>query len=113
MIEASLTALNTNICTYKHTYIHTYIYICTYIDKDEASLAALDITDESHLFLWDGVSVGGEAVQVGECCEPVQLHVMYPSLLGEGEGEGSTSETEMVLGFSKNSTLREIKVCNV
>ena len=86
-----------------------YIRTSTFIDKDEASLAALDMIDESHLFVWDGVSVGGEAVEVGECCEPVQLHVMYPSL--GGEGEGSVSETEMVLGFSKNSTLREIKVC--
>lgn len=99
------------------------------VDKDEASLAALDITNESHLFLWDGVQVHGSVVEVGEESEPVQLHVTYPSIpVGPGcyssgrvrrrrvqeaeeeEGEGGGGQKEMVMGFSKNTTLREIRV---
>lgn len=79
-------------------------------DKDEASLAALDIGADSHLFIWDGVKVRGEVVQVGEMSEPIQLLVTYP-VQGKGSKEEPT-ETEMVMSFHKNSTLKEIRVRN-
>ena len=78
-------------------------------DKDDACLAALDITNESHLFLWDGVQVRGEAVQVGDSCEPIQLHITHPAL-GAAMDKSETRETEMVVGFHKNATLREVRV---
>lgn len=89
------------------------MYVCVCLaDKDAASLAALDITDESHLFLWDGVQVGGEDIPVGEGCEPMQLSVTYPSLdARRGQRKGEAAETEMVMAFNKSATLREVKVC--
>ena len=61
--------------------------------------------DESHLLVWGGEEVGGEAIQVGASCEPVLLNLTYPS--GEEEGK----EVELALGFPKNSTLGELRVC--
>ena len=86
-------------------------------DKDGATLAALDIGNESHFFIWNGVKVRGEAVQVGESCEPIQLHVTYPTAR-DGESRhtknngrrGEEGQAEVVMGLSKNSTLGELRV---
>ena len=90
-------------------------------DKDEASLAALDITNESHLFLWDGVQVDGEIILVGEASEPVQLLITYPTRGGakeaeqdyeeeDEEEEEEEREEEVAMGFPKDSTLGEVRV---
>lgn len=81
-----------------------------FLDKDEASLAALDITDESHLFFWDGVEVNGDVIRMGEESEPIQLHVTHPSLGAKERKARGVSENEVVMGFHKNSTLGEIRV---
>ena len=65
------------------------------------------ITDESHLFVWGGEEVGGEAIQVGTPCEPILLNVTHPSCEEDDEGK----EVELTLGFPKNSTLGELRVC--
>ena len=96
-----------------------YVCLCVVADKDEASLAALDITDESHLFLWDGVQVGREHIPVGEGCEPMQLSITYPTGRGWGEEDEDEedeeedeeeTEVEMAMSFSKSATLREVRV---
>ncbi len=79
-----------------------------YIDKDGASLAALDITNESHIFLWDGCQVGGDAFLTGEANEPLQLLVTYPVDLVAGDG--GEREEEVAMGFPKSSTLGEVRV---
>ncbi len=81
-------------------------------DKDDASLAALDISNESHLFLWDGVQVRGEVIQVGDVCEPIQLHITYPALdvAMDRSKPREVAEAEMIMGFNKNATLREVRV---
>ena len=61
--------------------------------------------------MWDGVQVAGEAIQVGASCEPVLLHVTYPapsSVGGNLMGEGC--EYELVSGFPKNMTLKDLRV---
>ena len=69
--------------------------------------------------MWDGVQVTGEMVQVGTSCEPVLLHVTYPAPSSSRGGHGSSSssaadgedcEYELVSGFPKNSTLKELRV---
>lgn len=70
--------------------------------------------------MWDGVQVAGETVQVGASCEPVLLHVTYPapsssSCGGRGSSrssaaDGEDCEYELVSGFPKNSTLKELRV---
>lgn len=69
------------------------------------------VTDEGDLFVWDGVQVGGEAIQTGASCEPVLLHVTYPapSLLDSRVTE-EKRQCELVYGFPKNSTLKELRV---
>ena len=81
-----------------------------YADKDEASIAALDITNDFHLFLWDGAEVGGEPVLVGDAYEPVQLLVTYPVCAGEGDDDEEEGEVEVALAFTKDSTLWEVRV---
>ena len=79
---------------------------------DDLTIADAGITDDSNLFVWDGVQVAGEAVQVGASCEPVLLHVTYPapsSLVGDSSSREGC-EYELVSGFPKNSTLRELRV---
>ena len=115
--------MESEIAFVKYTALHVYCsvpglctctYTCvTYADKDEASLAALDLIDESNLFFWDGVKVQGVPVCVGEEHEPVSLHVTFPvmDLSLSGSGREGEEQTEVVLAFSKNTTLCEIRVC--
>ena len=69
---------------------------------DCCTIADAGITNDSHLFLWDGEEVGGEAIQVGTSCEPILLNITYPT--------ADDGEMEMVSGFHKNSTLGELRV---
>ena len=66
--------------------------------------------------MWDGVQVAGEMVQVGASCEPILLHVNYPapssSRGGSSGSAGEDCEYELVSGFPKNSTLKELRVSN-
>lgn len=82
--------------------------------NDDSSIADAGITDDSNLFMWDGVQVAGETVQVGASCEPVLLHVTYPapssSRGGSSSAAGEECEYELVSGFPKNSTLKELRV---
>ena len=81
--------------------------------NDDSSIADVGITDDSNLFVWDGVQVGGEVVQVGVSCEPVLLHVTYPAPSSHGSSAtGEECEYELVSGFPKNSTLKELRVRN-
>lgn len=79
---------------------------------DDLTIADAGITDDSNLFVWDGVQVAGEAVQVGAYCEPVLLHVTYPapSSVTSDSSSREGCEYELVSGFPKNSTLRELRV---
>ena len=88
-------------------------------DKDGASLAALDISNDTHIFLWDGVQVDGVSIQVGEASEPVQLLVTYPMRgVVKGVGRNSDSEEErsevwgeeVAMSFPKDCTLGEVRV---
>ena len=82
--------------------------------NDDSSIADAGITDDSNLFVWDGVQVAGETVQVGTSCEPVLLHVTYPAPSSSRDGSsgvaGEDCEYELVSGFPKNSTLKELRV---
>ncbi len=69
--------------------------------NDQLSVADAGLTNNTQLFLWDGEMVGGETVTVGRSCEPVLLHVTYPT--DEGECELSS-------GYPKNSTLGQLRV---
>ena len=69
---------------------------------DCSTVADAGIANDSHLFLWDGEEVSGEAIQVGASCEPILLNITYPTTEDE--------EIEMVSGFHKNSTLGELRV---
>ncbi len=65
------------------------------------SVADAGITNNSQLFVWDGQTVGGDAIVVGWSCDPILLHVTYPSEEGE---------CELSSGFPKNSTLSQLRV---
>lgn len=58
------------------------------------------------------MQVAGEAIQVGASCEPVLLHVTYPapSSFGSTVTTEEKRELELVSGFPKNSTLKELRV---
>jgi hypothetical protein len=92
------------------------VYFDNIADSDERSIADAGITNDSNLFVWDGVQVAGETVQVGASCEPVLLHVTYPapsstsSSGGGGTTAGEDCEYELISGFPKNSTLKELRV---
>ncbi|XP_064401493.1 ubiquitin carboxyl-terminal hydrolase 40-like isoform X3 [Halichondria panicea] len=69
--------------------------------NDQTSVADAGITNNSQLFVWDGQTVGGEAIAVGWSCDPILLHVTYPSEEGE---------CELSSGFPKNSTISQLRV---
>ena len=100
--------LKTEICVHTHTHTHTHTLTHTHTATDSTPIADAGIKDESHLFVWDGEQVGGENIQVGAACEPVLLHLTYPSPSGGVKGE--EGECELVSGFPKNSTLGELRV---
>jgi hypothetical protein len=105
-----------NFPLYGMQYRHRVVYFDNFADSDERSIADAGITNDSNLFVWDGVQVAGETVQVGASCEPVLLHVTYPapSSISSSEGGGTTAgedcEYEVISGFPKNSTLKELRV---
>ena len=51
--------------------------------------------------------MGGQALQVGEVYEPVQLLVTYPVVGGEEEED---TQVEVAMAFPKNATLGEVRV---
>ena len=74
----------------------------------------MGITNNTSVFVWEGEEVGlwGEAVSVGELHEPILLSITYHAPQGEGleGGRGEEGECELVSGFSKSSTLGELRV---
>ena len=72
-----------------------------YSGNDQTSVADAGITNNSQLFVWDGQTVGGEAIAVGWSCDPILLHVTYPSEEGE---------CELSSGFPKNLTISQLRV---
>lgn len=96
------------------------MYFYDFADNDDRSIADAGITNDSNLFVWDGEQVAGETVHVGASCEPVLLHVTYPapssssshssSNSGSGGTAGEDCEYELISGFPKNSTLKELRV---
>lgn len=53
--------------------------------------------------------MSGEPVQVGDTCEPIQLHITYPAPAVDRD-RSAAPEAETDIGFHKNSTLREVRV---
>ena len=95
------------------------MYFDDFSDNDDRSIADAGITNDSNLFVWDGAQVAGETVHVGVSCEPVLLHVTYPapssssSRSSNNSGSGTAAEDceyELISGFPKNSTLKELRV---
>ena len=97
------------------------MYFYDFADNDDRSIADAGITNDSNLFVWDGEQVAGETVHVGASCEPVLLHVTYPAPSSSSSrsssnscGSGGTAaedcEYELISGFPKNSTLKELRV---
>ena len=98
------------LCVHVHDFTDLRVHACIAGD-DDMTISDAGVTDEGDLFVWDGVQVAGEAIQVGASCEPVLLHVTYPapSSLGSCVSE-DRKQCELVYGFPKNSTLKELKV---
>ena len=93
------------------------MYVYDFADNDDRSIADASITNDSNLFVWDGEQVAGETVHVGASCEPVLLHVTYPApssssshSSSSGGSGGEDCEYELISGFPKNSTLKELRV---
>ena len=101
-------------------HVHSMLYnIDNFAENDDRSIVDAGITNDSNLFVWDGAQVAGETVHVGASCEPVLLHVTYPapssssSRSSDGSGGGTAGEDceyELISGFPKNSTLKELRV---
>ena len=53
---------------------------------EQAVLSSLGLSDETHLFVWNGIDVGGKPLLTGKAHEPLVLHFTY-SLAGQDERE--------------------------
>lgn len=65
------------------------------------------------LFVWDGEQVGGDRVQVGGSSAPILLTINYPIPHGASgfEGDKEPKIVEIVSGFAKSMTLKDLRVC--
>lgn len=78
--------------------LHLYDHLA---GDDTSSIINQGVSNDSHLFVWDGVQVGGDVVTTtGIEYEPILLHFNYPS---------SDGMAEISSGFTKLQTLLDLK----
>ena len=44
---------------------------------EQAILSSFGLSDEAHLFVWNGMDIGGQPLQTGKAHEPIVLHFTY------------------------------------
>ncbi|KAG8184262.1 hypothetical protein JTE90_001081 [Oedothorax gibbosus] len=69
--------------------------------QNSESIKDLGITEGAKIFVWDGLQVGGEQFAIGVAHEPILLNISITLENGDTK--------EMAQGFSKTTTVRELK----
>ena len=88
--------------THAHTiHAHTTHAHTPHTGNEQAILSTLGLADETHLFVWDGLEVGGKPIQTGKAHEPLLLHFTYSI---------DQDEREMDLCVARSLTLGELRV---